>query len=95
MPKRDNRLWLPQNRSIQATMCLCERCGEYYEADREHVCRKRNSYPQGVRTMRVGGEWDESANNALEPRKTGGWPLGQPPEKLLSGTLMNTGFFLF
>ena len=23
----------------------CPRCGEYYEADREHICRKKNSYP--------------------------------------------------
>lgn len=45
MKERANRLWLPQNRGIQATMCLCEKCGEAYEADRAHVCRKENSYP--------------------------------------------------
>ena len=45
MPKRDNRLWLPQNAGVQATFCMCEKCGESYEADREHVCRKKNSYP--------------------------------------------------
>ena len=25
--------------------CKCEKCGEMYEADREHICRKKNSYP--------------------------------------------------
>jgi len=53
MPKRDNRLWLPQNAGVQATFCLCEKCGESYEADREHVCRKKNSYPMHPKTMRV------------------------------------------
>lgn len=23
----------------------CERCGEFYEADKPHICRKRNSWP--------------------------------------------------
>ena len=45
MIKRDNRLWRPENRDIQATFVLCEQCGEAYEADREHICRKVNSYP--------------------------------------------------
>ena len=45
MTKRVNRLWLPQNRGIQATFCLCEECGEGYEASLEHVCRRINSYP--------------------------------------------------
>lgn len=27
------------------TACLCPKCNEYYEADRKHVCRRRNSYP--------------------------------------------------
>jgi len=45
MPKRDNRLWRPENAGIQATFCLCEECGEMYEADREHICKKKNSYP--------------------------------------------------
>jgi len=45
MPTRNNRLWLPQNAGVQATFCLCEKCGESYEADRKHVCRKKNSYP--------------------------------------------------
>ena len=49
MPKRNNRLWLPQNRDIQATMCICEKCGEAYEADREHICRRKNSYPMEVK----------------------------------------------
>ena len=43
--KRDNRLWRPECAGVQATMCLCEKCGEAYEADREHICRKKNSYP--------------------------------------------------
>ena len=42
---RDNRLWLPECAGIQATMCMCDKCGEAYEADREHVCGVRNSYP--------------------------------------------------
>ena len=45
MPKRDNRLWRPENAGIQATFCRCEECGEMYEADREHICKKKNSYP--------------------------------------------------
>ena len=45
MPTRINRLWLPQNAGVQATFCMCEKCGEGYEADLEHVCRKKNSYP--------------------------------------------------
>ena len=27
------------------TCVECEKCGEYYEADREHICKKVNSYP--------------------------------------------------
>ena len=27
------------------TAMLCNKCGEMYEADREHICRKKNSYP--------------------------------------------------
>ncbi len=53
MPTRINRLWLPQNAGIQATLVLCEKCGEWYEAGLEHVCRKRNSYPTEPKTMRV------------------------------------------
>lgn len=44
-PERDNRLWKPGSEDIQATMCMCEKCGEAYEADREHVCKVKNSYP--------------------------------------------------
>lgn len=44
--KRDNRLWRPGNEGVQATMCLCEKCGEAYEAAYEHVCREKNSYPR-------------------------------------------------
>ena len=29
----------------QGTFTRCEKCGESYEADREHVCRWKNSYP--------------------------------------------------
>ena len=50
--KRKNRLWLPQNTGVQATMCICEECGEAYEADREHICRKVNSYPLQRRSGR-------------------------------------------
>lgn len=45
MKKRYNRLWLPEKRGIQATMCLCDKCGEAYEASLEHVCKAKNSYP--------------------------------------------------
>lgn len=27
------------------TVCKCEICGEYYEADRLHICKTQNSYP--------------------------------------------------
>lgn len=30
------------------TACLCPKCNEYYEADRKHVCRRRNSYPMRI-----------------------------------------------
>ena len=53
MPTRINRLWLPQNAGIQATLVLCEKCGEAYEASLKHVCRKVNSYPTSPKTMRV------------------------------------------
>ena len=43
--KRKNRLWLPENRGIQATMCMCDKCCEAYEAGLEHVCGRINSYP--------------------------------------------------
>ena len=43
--KRKNRLWIAENRTVQATMCMCEKCGEAYEPDREHVCQEVNSYP--------------------------------------------------
>lgn len=43
--KRKNRLWLPQNIGVQATMCMCDKCGEAYEAGLEHICMKVNSYP--------------------------------------------------
>ena len=42
---RDNRLWLRQNASVPATLCICEKCGEGMEVALEHVCRKKNSYP--------------------------------------------------
>lgn len=40
--KRDNPKYPPWH---CFTACLCEKCGEMYEADREHICRKKNSYP--------------------------------------------------
>lgn len=30
------------------TARLCEKCNEYYEADRVHICRKKNSYPMSI-----------------------------------------------
>ena len=27
------------------TVCKCDICGEYYEADRLHLCKTQNSYP--------------------------------------------------
>ena len=27
------------------TACLCDKCGEWYEADRLHICKTQNSYP--------------------------------------------------
>lgn len=30
------------------TACLCPKCKEFYEADRKHVCRRRNSYPMRI-----------------------------------------------
>lgn len=28
------------------TLCRCNKCGEYYEASYEHICKKKNSYPE-------------------------------------------------
>ena len=41
--KRDNPKYPPWH---CFTAMLCKKCGELYEADREHICRKKNSYPQ-------------------------------------------------
>lgn len=57
---RDNRLWKPGNEGVQATFCLCEKCGEAYEAAYEHVCREKNSYPKtcGTCCHYIGlGDW--------------------------------------
>ena len=27
------------------TARLCPKCNEFYETDRKHICRKKNSYP--------------------------------------------------
>ena len=27
------------------TVTKCDKCGEWYEADKEHKCREQNSYP--------------------------------------------------
>ena len=56
MPTRINRLWLPQNAGIQATLVLCEKCGEAYEASLEHVCRKVNSYPMRMEWVKKDGD---------------------------------------
>ena len=68
MPTRYNRLWLQQNAGFQATFVLCEKCGEWYEASLEHVCRKRNSYPMDSKVTRVMIEaWKEQeAQNGHE-----------------------------
>lgn len=39
---RDNPYYPPYH---YMTMTRCEDCGELYEADKKHVCRKENSYP--------------------------------------------------
>ena len=50
------------------TACLCEKCKVLYEADREHICRKKNSYPVKEtkgKTIKV-KQWEykeESGNN--------------------------------
>lgn len=28
------------------TICRCEKCGEYHEAALEHICKRKNSYPE-------------------------------------------------
>ena len=28
------------------TVTECHKCGELFEADREHICREQNSYPR-------------------------------------------------
>lgn len=43
--KRKNRLWLHRFKDVRATMCMCDKCGEAYEASLEHICGKVNSYP--------------------------------------------------
>ncbi len=40
MRQNDRKPW------EQFTVCICDKCGEAYEPDREHVCRKKNSYPR-------------------------------------------------
>ena len=45
MRQNDRKPW------EQFTVCICDKCGEAYEPDREHVCRKKNSYP-GAETVR-------------------------------------------
>ena len=42
MRKRDNPNYPPWH---CFTAMICEKCGEMYEADREHICKKKNSYP--------------------------------------------------
>ena len=39
MRKNDRKSW------EQFTVCICDKCGEAYEPDREHLCREKNSYP--------------------------------------------------
>lgn len=35
------------------TAMLCPKCKEFYEADRKHVCRRRNSYPMQITEDRL------------------------------------------
>lgn len=42
MAKRDNPKYPPWH---CMTLTLCEKCGEYFEASLDHICRKKNSYP--------------------------------------------------
>lgn len=39
---RDNPLYDPDH---CFTVTQCDECGEFYEADKPHVCRRRNSWP--------------------------------------------------
>ena len=43
MEERDNPKYSSEQ---QITLALCNLCGEAFEADREHICKKKNSYPQ-------------------------------------------------
>lgn len=38
----------------QFTVCICDKCGEAFEPDREHICRKKNSYPGFVNEVTGG-----------------------------------------
>lgn len=49
MRQNERKLW------EQFTVCICKKCGEAYEPDREHICRSKNSYP--------GAEIDKSNGN--------------------------------
>lgn len=39
---RDNPYYPPDH---CMTLTRCNDCGEVFEADREHICKKQNSYP--------------------------------------------------
>ena len=39
MRQNDRKPW------DQFTACICDKCGETFEPDREHICKKKNSYP--------------------------------------------------
>lgn len=41
--KRDNPNYPPGH---CMTITKCEKCGEGYEADKEHICMKKNSWPE-------------------------------------------------
>lgn len=47
------------------TLIKCDECGELYEADKAHVCRKKNSYP-----------WEEEGDY----RKIPIWPSAKEAE---------------
>lgn len=46
-------------REHQFTVIKCDKCGEWFEVDREHICGKQNSYPEGT-------WWDDVADNDEE-----------------------------
>ena len=38
------------------TVTECQKCGELFEADREHICKEQNSYPKEAYLSQYEGE---------------------------------------